>query len=648
MSDWIRGLMERLSGLPGGETVQSRWSFAASWSDSGWLVFGCAALMAGSLLFYLRFQSRGSRKARAALGVIRGTILCLLLLTLADPIREQVREEHPPPLLWFVIDGTESMNIADALPVDEQERLARAVGMPEYRRQQAAWQQEVEAEDAGNGGGTAAGPADGNADAADGTSPTATTEPESATSPPSYEDGRIPRMDYVRALLCRAGEDGLLEQLQKRFRLRGYVFGGSSRAGAALRPLQLTDEDGQVDPRALDSQLQAAGPLTAIGDALGDLAVRHATGSLAGVVLISDFDQNSGRGPVDAARQLGRPVFAVGVGPESAVDVAVDLQAPLKMKKGEQSTVTVTVRQQELEGEQVSVRVRAHRAGDAGVQTAAEVIPVGTRTIPLNQAMQSVEFSWTPDRTGRFVFTAEVDPLPGEIVTGNNITQREVTIIDDFMRLLFVEHEPTWEWRFIKEVFHRDQLVGLRGFRTFLRSSDPIVREQNELFVNTLTLPRREFFKYDVVFLGDMPASTLRTRFCEMLREFVGQFGGGLVVIAGPGFGPSQLAQTPLADMLPVILDPEARLRDQREFRLQLTPLADQYDFMQLGQNADENRKAWDNMGPLPWYQPVKGEFPPVGSAHAIKGELIWLDHAERELRIRVDRNDSQPLFLDS
>lgn len=45
----------------------------------------------------------------------------------------------------------------------------------------------------------------------------------------------------------------------------------------------------------------------------------------------------------------------------------------------------------------------------------------------------------------------------------------------------------------------------------------------------------------------------------------------------------------------------------------------------------------------LPWYQPVKGTFPPEGSAHYIQGELIWVDYAERELHIRVDRNDSQP-----
>ena len=44
----------------------------------------------------------------------------------------------------------------------------------------------------------------------------------------------------------------------------------------------------------------------------------------------------------------------------------------------------------------------------------------------------------------------------------------------------------------------------------------------------------------------------------------------------------------------------------------------------------------------LPWFKPVAGQFPPEGSAHYIAGELIRVDHPERQLVIRVDRNDSQ------
>lgn len=44
----------------------------------------------------------------------------------------------------------------------------------------------------------------------------------------------------------------------------------------------------------------------------------------------------------------------------------------------------------------------------------------------------------------------------------------------------------------------------------------------------------------------------------------------------------------------------------------------------------------------LPWFKLVNGQFPPEGSAHYIQGELIRMDHTERQFVIRVDRNDSQ------
>jgi hypothetical protein len=52
-----------------------------------------------------------------------------------------------------------------------------------------------------------------------------------------------------------------------------------------------------------------------------------------------------------------------------------------------------------------------------------------------------------------------------------------------------------------------------------------------------------------------------------------------------------------------------------------------------------KNRKPDDKPD---WFQLVDGEFPPEGSAHAVSGELIQVDHLERRFQIRVDRNDSQ------
>lgn len=60
---------------------------------------------------------------------------------------------------------------------------------------------------------------------------------------------------------------------------------------------------------------------------------------------------------------------------------------------------------------------------------------------------------------------------------------------------------------------------------------------------------------------------------------------------------------------------------------------------------ADEKKKNPKDRKPddkPDWYQLVEGQFPPEGSAHAVSGELMKVDHLERRFQIRVDRNDSQ------
>ncbi len=58
----------------------------------------------------------------------------------------------------------------------------------------------------------------------------------------------------------------------------------------------------------------------------------------------------------------------------------------------------------------------------------------------------------------------------------------------------------------------------------------------------------------------------------------------------------------------------------------------------------DEVRKlaGKEKQSVLQWFQLTDGEFPPPGSAHAISGELIRVDHLERRFHLRVDRDDSQ------
>ncbi|WP_425614011.1 hypothetical protein NA78x_003862 [Anatilimnocola sp. NA78] len=549
-------------------------ALAAPWAQDApfWVFLAATGLIVLSIIFYLRWQNGPKAPTRWVLAVCRGLLLAILLLTLADPVLQMHVTRKHQPQVYVVFDGTDSMAISDQLPEAQRKALAASTGLKEIPSAPA------------------------------GETPVAT----GGTTAPT-------RMQYIQSWLSKA-DNNTLAQLQEKHKiqLEAFVFDGNTTS--QLRKLSEAGNQSEkpLSGSWLAEQLTTKGQVTALGAVLQETSQQFGSGRLAGVVLVSDFAHNAGTAPVGIGdntplAKLGVPIYAVGVGATEAVDLAVDLQTDPKMKKAERSSVLVKLRQSGLQGQSVTVRVSGRKVGGDSAALLPE-FQVGQRTVTLQSGVETLEIPFTPEESGRFEFTATVDPVEGEIVDQNNHALRQVNIIDDYLRLMYVAHEPTWEWRFIKEVFHRDKLVGMDGFRTFLASSDPRVREANVLFLPTLTPKRSEFFANDVLFLDDMPRAALNDRFCEMVKEFVGNLGGGLVVITGPRFGPKEIEQTPLADLLPVIVDPQADRRDAPEFpefRARLTPHAARYPFMQLGATEIENTKAWDNLGKLPWYQPV-------------------------------------------
>ena len=79
----------------------------------------------------------------------------------------------------------------------------------------------------------------------------------------------------------------------------------------------------------------------------------------------------------------------------------------------------------------------AHQPGEMTGDEPARTL-IGEKSVTIAGTSEQVEFPYTPELTGRFIFTAEVEPVEGEVVTQNNRAEREVKIIDDFLRLMFV------------------------------------------------------------------------------------------------------------------------------------------------------------------------------------------------------------------
>jgi hypothetical protein len=485
----------------------------------------------------------------------------MLFLTLADPILRITLAHKQKPQLFVVFDGTDSMAMEDAYSPEQQDSLYKSLGI----------------------------------------TPSATN-----TLPAT-------RSDFMRSLLTQSSRNVFAEISAKHgVDLQAFVFEGATTS--KLRKLDSAANSSALQAaQAWSEQLTTRGQVTALGAACVDITRQADRGNLAGVILVSDFAHNSGPAPLGEqalapSKRLGVPLYTVGIGNAEAVDIAVDLQLDPKMKKAERTVFTVKVRQSGLDNRTSQVFLKGRKLSSQASSLAGAEFTVGMKSVALALPLNIVEFPYTPDDAGRYEFWAEVEKMDGEIVEQNNRALRETQVIDDYLRLLYVANEPNWEWRFVKEVFHRDKLVGMEGFRTFLGSSDPRVRESNVLFLPSLTPKRSDFFANDVIFLADMPRASLNDRFCDMVREYVGNLGGGLVVIAGPEFGLRELQSTPLADMLPVVIDPQLEIRSAPrfpEFPIKLTPHASRYGFMQLGTNDTETAKAWRDAGKFAWYQPV-------------------------------------------
>ncbi|HEV3003907.1 MAG TPA: hypothetical protein VGX78_05570, partial [Pirellulales bacterium] len=314
-------VVARSFGLDPDERITAaQWSFAAEWAhgDAGRLAAGCLALAAAGWLLYARFQPRRRPAARVFLSACRSLLLCLPLVILAEPVLRLTIAGDERPLVWLLFDGSRSMAMEDPLPKDETARLAAAL----------EFESPPGAKDAGESGGAL----------------------------------RVARVDWLRALLKKRS-DNLPRLLERRFRLEAFAF---SRADGVDRlPLAPDGAAGNLDELA--SALTTHGQVTALGAALADLARRPGANRLAGVVVFSDFDENSGTNAVGAARRLGAPVYTVGVGPETAVDLSVALETRTLMKATERETPRVVLHQTGLDGRSVDVRLTARRLGRSDV-----------------------------------------------------------------------------------------------------------------------------------------------------------------------------------------------------------------------------------------------------------------------------------------
>ena len=381
----------------------------------------------------------------------------------------------------------------------------------------------------------------------------------------------------------------LLAALGQKFQVRLYRFGRESER------IQKT------------GQLTAAEPASRIGDSLQQVLAESATLPLGAVVLLSDGADNSGGIDLDTISQIRRrhiPVNTIGFGrekPERDIEMT-DAVLPAHALADSRLSALVTFRQYGYAGGKAMLSVR-----DAGKVVASREVQLKPDGVP-----QSEPLLFNAGLAGPKTLEISVDPLPGEENTGNNTIRRLVNVETRKPRILYIEGEPRWEFKFIRRAAEDDRSLQLASM---LRTT------QNKIYRQGLSDPHEleegfpakpeELFGYDGLIIGSVEASYFTSTQQDLIREFANRRGGGILFLGGRfALAEGGYQHSPLAELVPVQL-PDTKGTFHRDFSNQeLTAQGRASLICRLLEDPERNAERWTKMPQIANYNDV-GEAKP-------------------------------------
>jgi uncharacterized membrane protein len=295
----------------------------------------------------------------------------------------------------------------------------------------------------------------------------------------------------------------------------------------------------------------ATGRRTDLASAIEEVAERYRHERVAGVVVLSDGGDTSGR-PVDASRTGGARMFPIGVGRAAVRDRAV-----LNLTAGEAVLPDAAL------DVSVSAVGRGYGTDPLEIRLSANGRPVEIRRVtPAAEGAPVHEvFTVSPPADQPTVYSVDIGTSSDELSADNN--RRSVLVPPQVARrrVLVVEGAPGFEHTFLKRALASDPGLDV----------DSVVRKgQNDsgeptFFVQAgasraaalstgYPTTADALFQYDAIVFGNVEAEFFTRDQLQLTARFVAERGGGLLVLGARSFERQGLVGTPLAEALPVDL----------------------------------------------------------------------------------------------
>jgi uncharacterized membrane protein len=405
-------------------------------------------------------------------------------------------------------------------------------------------------------------------------------------------------VDHSRSMgLSEDGKDGktrlasaedllnnqLLPELNKKFQVRMYEFGHDA-----------TRVDQAKDLKADDNS-------TRIADSLRHIASEAGTMPLGAIVLMTDGGDNTGgvdRETIAQLKQLRVPVHTVGFGPDHfEKDIEVeDVAVPARALANSRVSARVAFRQHGYQGAKVKLVVREN--GQA----------IGQQEMTLKQDVEQSELVlFNSGAAGAHSFQIGIEPQAGEENVQNNMVVRLVNVIAKPMRILYLEGEPRWDFKFIRRALIDTDDTTIELI-TILRTTQNKTYRQSTGTVNPKELedgfPTKpeDLFVYDGLIIGSVEANYFSPTQQQMIRDFAGKRGGGVLFTAGRySLNDGGYANTPMAEMMPLRLTTDKTF--SRNFaQASLTDQGRENPICRIADGREANVARWAKMPELANY----------------------------------------------
>jgi uncharacterized membrane protein len=386
------------------------------------------------------------------------------------------------------------------------------------------------------------------------------------------EDGHS-RKDRVLATL----NGGLLNSLKTKFQVRLY------RLGDHVQRIEGPDK------------LNASAPATHIGDGLKEVLADSATLPIGAVVLMSDGADNSGGIDLDTISEIKRqriPIHTVGFGRERMEhDVEVtDVQLPARSLAKSRLQAQVTFHQWGMKGDKARLVVR-----DSGkILTERDVVLQG------DGAAQTESVLFNAGDAGVKNLLFAIDPLPAEENKNNNSLTRVLYVDNAKPKVLYMEGEPRWDYKFLRRAVEDDKNIDLYS----------VVRTtQNKLYVQVPNdapsgelkdgFPTKvdDLFMYSGIILGSVEANYFTAAQQDLIQQFVDRRGGGLLFLGGrSSLADGGYDKAPFVDLLPVHLPNSKNTFHRDPATPELTRAGHDSLITRIEDNPDANVERWKKL----------------------------------------------------